>query len=863
MRSETKKRARFHLPWGTVAALTALWAAGFLNPSGRVTADDRPAAQEEIAPSEETAVDGEDLPRRYREWLEQVQHLIFPSESEYFLSLRENFRREAFMEKFWQVRDPEPRTAYNELERRWSSWITEALSAYGRFDDARAKVLLLNGPPGRFELPNGRVVSKCLRPKEHVEVWFYGGSARTPRRFVVIFYRPRFPGGQPYRIYRPGDRLEPQRRKRLGSTRVLDLCDSDTYGSALGFVRADPGAYENLLRVALSKPRPDSVEWVDTFAAMTTDLPSDAEVFPVDLEFAYPGRNQSRTAVQGAVTVPAESVGSLASQEGGLHGFLLTGEVIRDGKLFENFRYRFDVPSEDGLTTIPLVFQRYLRAGEVEVRVKIEDLHSGRFAHARRALDVPPPARLESVREEADLPFLQLLDEANAAAERGQHTLRLVPPPIDEIQLGMVRFTAIGSSDFDRVTFLLNDNPILIKTRPPFSVELNLGRNAAAHRLRAVATGPDDTELASDEILVNQGGQRFRVRLTEPRPERQYERSVSAVVLVDLPDGESLDRLEIFLDEQRMATLYQPPFVQPLLLKADGLAYVRAVGYLADGNTSEDVVFINTPEYFELVDVQYVELYAGVFGKRGRPLLDLAREDFAVFEDGVQQDIRRFDYVRNLPIHAGLLIDSSASMAGSLGRVSRAALEFVEQTIEEKDRVALLSFSQRPKIETRFTSEASEVSNALAGLRPIGSTALYDSLIFALNYFDGIKGQKALLLLSDGKDESSRFDFDAVLQTAYRAGVTIFVIGLEEAARDKDARKTLTQIAEETGGRAFFIEDLAELGPIYDSIQDELRSQYLIAYQSSSAKDPAEFRAIRVEAAPQGAEVRTLSGYYP
>ena len=835
--------------------LLSVFAAGYIR-AGEESVQDEESAVEASEP-------GSDLPHRYREWLDQVQHLIFPEESRYFLSLSENFRREAFMEKFWLVRDPEPRTVYNELERRWSTWISRTLSTYGSFEDPRAQVLLLNGPPGRFELPNGRVVSKCLRAKEHVEVWFYGGSERTPQRFVVVFFQPRLPIDEPYRVLRPADRLEPRRRKKYASTRILDLCDSDLYSSALGFIRSDPMSYNRLLDTILSRPRPDSEEWVATFAAMTTDLPPDADVFPVDLEFAFPGRNQHRTAVQGAVTFPAAEAGALESQQGALYGFLLTGEVIRENRLFESFRYRFDVPGDEDLFTIPLVFQRYLRPGGAEIRLKIEDLHGGRFAHSRRLLDIPAAERLASVRQETDLPFLHLLGEANAAAERGQHTIRLVPPALDEIQLGMVRFTAIGSSEFDRVTFFLNDRPILTKTRPPFSVELSLGRSAAAHRLRVVALDEAKVELASDEILVNQGGQRFRVRLAEPRPEHRYERSVSAVVLVDLPDGEALDRVEIFLDEQRVATLYQPPFVQPLLLAGEKLAYVRAVGYLRDGNTSEDLVFINTPEYFEQVDVQYVELYAGVFSKGGRSILDLAREEFSVIEDGAEQEIRRFEYVRDLPIHAALLIDSSASMRGSLERASEAALEFVERTIEEKDRVALLSFAQRPKIEARFTNQVLEISTALAGLRPIGSTALYDSLIFALNYFDGIKGQKALLLLSDGKDESSRFDFESLLQTAFRAGVTIYAIGLDEAARDKEASKILTQVAEETGGRAFFIEDLAELGPIYESIQDELRSQYLIAYQSSSTKDAAEFRAIRVEVERKGVEVRTLSGYYP
>jgi VWFA-related protein len=241
----------------------------------------------------------------------------------------------------------------------------------------------------------------------------------------------------------------------------------------------------------------------------------------------------------------------------------------------------------------------------------------------------------------------------------------------------------------------------------------------------------------------------------------------------------------------------------------------------------------------------------------------LPKESFRVREDGKLQTIRRFEWVRDLPIHAGLLLDSSASMEDSLEQVRDAALEFAESTIEERDRVALLSFATQPRIDVRFTNDVSQVERALLSISPEGSTALYDSLVYALTYFDGIKGQKALLLLSDGNDENSSFDFNAALEVARRSGVIIYAIGLKDATRDKASRKVLRSLAIETGGRAYFLEDLSELAEIYSAIQQELRSRYLLAYQSTSTKDPSEFRLVEVEVGPKGAEIRTMSGYYP
>ena len=151
----------------------------------------------------------------------------------------------------------------------------------------------------------------------------------------------------------------------------------------------------------------------------------------------------------------------------------------------------------------------------------------------------------------------------------------------------------------------------------------------------------------------------------------------------------------------------------------------------------------------------------------------------------------------------------------------------------------------------------------LASLRPSGGTALYDSLIFALHYFDGIKGPKALLLLSDGEDEASRFGIEHVMATARRAGVMIYVIGLREVAEKWETRKVLEQIADETGGRAFFLSRLDDLPGVYETIEEELRNQYLLVYQSDSARGKDEFRTVMVTVSRGRAEVRTLSGYYP
>jgi Ca-activated chloride channel family protein len=803
------------------------------------------------------------LAPEFREWLERVSILITDEELDYFLTLEEDFRRWAFIEEFWRVRDPDPKTPYNELQRRWEARVGQALRSFGSLEDARARMLLTNGEPGRFQLPNGRTVARCFDRSFHTEIWFYGGSERTAGRFIVIFYQPDFGNQGLYELWYGLRDIRARRRFQLPSTDPSDFCEADLMVGAMRFIRQDTG-YGHRIDELMEIPPPTSREWVATFAQNTTELPAGVETFEIELLLDYPGRNQHRTAVEGVVGIDPASVASVELAGQSVHRFLLQGEVIRDGRLLESFRYRFEVPAGAQVDNkIPLVFQRYLRPGEVDLRLRVEDILGQRYAQVRRHVEIPSPDGLDSVRHAPEAAIFKLLAEANEAAERGQTTIRIVPPPDGEVQMGGTRFQTVAVGNVDSVTFFLDGRPILTKRRPPYSVELNLGSYAATHRLRVVAYGPEGSETAADELLVNRGGQRFRVRLTEPRQDRKYTGSLSAVAEVEVPDGRLLDRVELYLDERQVATLYQPPFVQPILLEDDGLAYVRAVAFLADGLSTEDVVFVNAPEYFEEVEVVYVELYASVYDRAGRPVAGLEREEFTVLEDGVEQQLRRFEFVRDLPFHAALMIDTSSSMEGAIGGVVSAARGFVEQALRPRDRVALFSFNARPEVEVQFSSSPEEVAQALSTLRGRGTTALYDSLIFTLQYFDGIKGQKALLLLSDGQDEASRFDFAAALETAKRAGVTIYVVGLAELARDRDSQKILQTLAGETGGRSFFIEDPAELPAIYQTIQEELRSQYLLTYQSTSEKDEGEFRRIRVEVERDGVEVRTLAGYYP
>lgn len=913
-----------------------------------------------------------DQRERYEDWVDGVLPIITDAELDYFLAIEEDYRREAFMVEFWKVRDPNPGTSLNEMKVRWRSRSAEALSVFGTLDDARAVFYLFNGPPGRFRLRDGRVLSICYDKSNQLEAWFYGGSDQTQAHFAVVFHRrARL---RPYEIWYPGFGLDAWPRRRLPTTNPRLLCAEEFLPLAQQLIRQDPTYPISIERWTTAPDPPE--EWLATFQAETSELPPGAETFPADVTWVFPGRNQNRTTVQGVVTVPLDELTSRVFAGRELVHLTVTGEVLRNDRVFEQFRYRFELPvpkgavtreriastaasdlaagrepdvvvaesagasvsSEDGGSdteppaavegdiaqsgqdeaaavepsgdpildeegsseenaddaqtdlpdapvasdgdrslaegtpsagapdpelTLPLVVTRYLRAGDARILLKIEDVFGDRYSRIESSLTVPRAADVESdARTLAEaFPYLA---EALEAAERGERYLKIIPPndPDGQMQYGMQRFETQAVGEFDEVTFYLDDEPVLTKRSEPFAVSLNLGTLPGLHRVR-VGGFVDGKQVATDEITLNQGGQRFKIRLTEPRPDVEYTNSARAVAQVQVPDATELDRVEMYLNEERIATLYQEPFITSFPLDQQGISFVRAVAVLVDGSQTEDVAFINGPEFVDEIDVQYVQVYASITDGNNRAILDLEEEDVTVEEDGTEQELTRFEFVQELPVHAGLLIDTSTSMEGDIEKVRAAAERFVNGFVRQQDRVTVMSFDTRTQNRIGFTNDKEALVQALAGLEATGSTALYDATVYALSYFDGITTQRALLLLSDGEDETSLFDFDRTVEVARRSGVAIFAIGLGKAAGDRSSRRTLTTLSEETGGRAFFIDTVDELDRIYAEIDQDLRTRYLMVYQSTSDKAENEFRAIKVKVKRRGANVRTMSGYYP
>jgi Ca-activated chloride channel family protein len=269
--------------------------------------------------------------------------------------------------------------------------------------------------------------------------------------------------------------------------------------------------------------------------------------------------------------------------------------------------------------------------------------------------------------------------------------------------------------------------------------------------------------------------------------------------------------------------------------------------------------------------VELVSLNVTATDGQGKYATDLNEEEFEVYEDGAKQKLTFFSKTQQ-PISLALLLDTSASMDERMGIAQEAAIGFAKQ-LHKEDQASVIDFDSQVRVLSDFTNDASALEKAIRTTTPNGSTSLYNALYIALKELKKVKTKaptdirrQAIVLLSDGDDTSSLIEFDQVLDLAKRSEVVIYAIGLragEIARREfKEAEFVLKQLANETGGRAFFVNDARELAKIYQGIWDELSSQYALAYSSGNPKRDGAWRRVQVRLLRPNITARTKLGYY-
>ncbi len=263
--------------------------------------------------------------------------------------------------------------------------------------------------------------------------------------------------------------------------------------------------------------------------------------------------------------------------------------------------------------------------------------------------------------------------------------------------------------------------------------------------------------------------------------------------------------------------------------------------------------------------VRLVVLQATVVNRHGALVTNLGREAFTVREDGKPQPIAMFTR-DDVPVSMGILIDNSGSMRGKRQQVEAAALAFVRAS-NPQDEVFVMNFADEPHLDVPFTTSMERLEAGIGRADAIGGTALRDAVDAAADYLTAhpTRDRRALLIVTDGKDNASATPIDRVRRNIERSEAVCFAIGLltDESARPAArSRDELEALSEMTGGHAFFPAHLDEINATILDIAHQLRSQYTIAYAPHNQALDGSYRQVRVIAhGPERLTVRTRAGY--
>ncbi|HET6373750.1 MAG TPA: VWA domain-containing protein [Candidatus Polarisedimenticolia bacterium] len=354
------------------------------------------------------------------------------------------------------------------------------------------------------------------------------------------------------------------------------------------------------------------------------------------------------------------------------------------------------------------------------------------------------------------------------------------------------------------------------------------------------------------------------------------------VVVESTSPGVTIFKMELYANDRLVATLLDPPYTFTWdageSLKSQTL---RVKAYGSEGVVATDVVTTRALQGAQKARVTLVEVYSSVRDAQGRYVTDLGKEDFTVFESGARQEIAVFSAERK-PVHVALVLDTSASMReqNRIEIVKEAAAGFIE-ALEPGDNAAAVAFDDLPRLLQPLTTDKKALVDGINTIEARGGTALYDALVTAVELLKGLEGRKAIILLSDGRDESvdgmgpgSFSTYEKALDAALRSETAIYAIGTGgdfDDAYDFDRRRTIKEILEtlaaRSGGRSYFVKKASRLGQAYRQIEDELRHQYTLAYYPPPDPKPGKgadsgWRPIEVKVKRPGARIVARSGYY-
>lgn len=267
-------------------------------------------------------------------------------------------------------------------------------------------------------------------------------------------------------------------------------------------------------------------------------------------------------------------------------------------------------------------------------------------------------------------------------------------------------------------------------------------------------------------------------------------------------------------------------------------------------------------------EVTRVNMLFTVTDKHGRFVTDLGKSDFQVFENKKPQDILEFTSETDLPLRLAILIDTSNSIRDRFHFQQEAATNFINSVMRTQDKAVIVSFDTAAELVADLTNDTNKLENAVRGLRPGGGTALYDAIYFACKeklMLDQpmYKFRRAMVVLSDGEDNESRYSRDQALEMAQRADTVIYTISTNISHIETEGDKVMRYFAEQTGGVSFFPFQAKDLNQSFENVANELRHQYNLFYRPEPLNADGLYHQVQIKVRNRkDLVVRARRGYY-
>ncbi len=286
---------------------------------------------------------------------------------------------------------------------------------------------------------------------------------------------------------------------------------------------------------------------------------------------------------------------------------------------------------------------------------------------------------------------------------------------------------------------------------------------------------------------------------------------------------------------------------------------VNTPGY---NDTQSDVITIQ--KRVDEVNVLFIAM-----NKHGKFVRDLSKDDFNVLDDHKPpQSIVRFSQQTDLPLQLGLLVDTSGSIHGRFEFEQDAAAGFLQHTIRAHyDHAFVMGFNTRSSISQEYTDNVTLLQTGVHHLEDGGGTALFDAIYNAckthmMNDDSDRPVRRALIVVSDGEDNQSEHSRAQAIEMAQRAQVIIYTISTDDSGLILRGDRVLQQLADSTGGRAFFPYKMKDIKNSFAAIEDELRSQYVISYHPADFDADGRYRSIQITALKKDLQIRARTGYF-